>query len=84
MKLGLCARLQAARWLARQKDLYLRQKLLRIRVRQLKEALGGWRGKLSLSTSYIISLCMKYEVRECQQTLTNLLWRAHRRAPLCA
>ncbi len=35
---------EAGRWLARQRDLYDRQKLLRLRVRLLKEALGGCPG----------------------------------------
>lgn len=32
--------MEAGRWLARQRELYERQKLLRVRVRLLKEALG--------------------------------------------
>ena len=32
---------EAARWLERQRDLYRRQKLLLVRVRLMKEALGG-------------------------------------------
>jgi len=35
---------EAARWLQRQRELYRLQKLLLLRVRLIKEALGGWLG----------------------------------------
>ena len=61
---------EAGRWLARQKELYAGQKLLRRRVRLLKEALGGWGGCIRVCAM----ICFLYHLTPSPQGQLGALW----------